>query len=173
MPTDFNMFQRVGDWFEQRKSYRAAALVALRRREGLPSPVDESGVELETRFDDQGQAHYYNAAGEKVERVMFAGAGKDGKPGSFAVGTRKGEARELADARWGTTDGFEILDIAEDGRRLEDELADLSRDASGMEMAERVSHGAAGEQAPELVLDGTSDEEIDQKLQEFLKRGPR
>jgi hypothetical protein len=175
MPTDSNMFQRVGDWFEQRKAYRLAALVALRKREGLPFPVDADGNSLETRMDDQGHAYYVSPDGMRVERVLFAGAGKDGKPGSFAVGTRKGEARELADARWGATDGagFEILDIAGDGRRIEDELVDLHRDSATYERAERVNYGPAGEQAPDLVLDGTSDEEVDVKLQEFLKRGQR
>ena len=69
--------QRQGDWFEQRKQYRAQALVALRKREGLPSPVDADGVFLETRFDDQGNAHYYDARGNVVEHVFFAGAGKN------------------------------------------------------------------------------------------------
>ena len=151
---------------------RAAALVALRKREGLPSPVDQDGNDLETRFDDQGNAHYYNQAGQKQDHVLFAGAGRDGKPGSFAVGTRKGEARELADASWHSSDpGFEILEVAEDGRKLSDELKDLDRDSSTFELSEKVSHGDAGEQAPELHLAGTSDEEIDETLQKFLKRG--
>ena len=175
MPT--NYFQRVGDWFEQRKTFRAAALKALRKREGLPSPVDEHGAELETRFDDFGNAHYYNADGTRAERVLFAGTGKYGKPGGFAIGTRKGEARELADAHWNSPDpAFEILDVAEDGRKLSEELLDLHRDAAGFERvhpetAPRIDLGMQGEQAPGLVLDGISDEEIDQKLQEFLKRG--
>lgn len=170
MPTNF--FQRVGDFFEQRREYRQAALTALRKREGLPSPVDEHGAELETRFDDFGNAHYYNADGTRAERVLFAGTGKDGKPGGFAIGTRKGEARELADAHWNSPDpAFEILDVAEDGRKLSEELLDLHRDAATYERADKVSYGDAGEQAPGLVLDGTSDEEIDQKLQEFLKKG--
>lgn len=167
--------QRVSDWFEQRKAYRLQALLALRKREGLPSPVDIDGNLLETRYDDQGQAHYYRADGKRVDQVYWQGAGKDGKPGAFAVGTRKGEARELADARWGAADGggFEILDVSEDGRPLANELLDLNRDSATYERAERVSHGAQSEQAPELVLDGTSDEEVDARLQEYLKRGPR
>ena len=32
--------------------------------------------------------------------------------------------------------------------------------------------GAEGEQAPDLVLDGVGDEEVDQRLREYLKRGP-
>jgi hypothetical protein len=189
MPIDTNLFQRVGDWFEQRKAYRQAALAALRKREGLSSPVDADGNDLETRFDDYGNAHYYNAAGEKVERVMFAGVGRDGKPGSFAIGKRKQPSETVIDekgiprtvptadmsAAWGRSSKFEILEVAEDGRKrkLADELRDLDRDATAMEMAERISHGEVGEQAPDLVLDGTSDEEIDQKLQEFLKKGSR
>ena len=169
---DFNLFQRVGDFFEDRKTFRAQALKNLRQREGLPSPVDQDGNPLETRMDDLGRAYYVSPDGTRVERVLFAGAGKDGKPGSFAVGKCKQEPRELADAHWNSSDpGFEILDIAEDGRRLEDELKDLDRDSSTFELSEKVSHGDAGEQAPELHLAGTSDEEIDETLQKFLKRG--
>jgi hypothetical protein len=171
---DINLFQRVGDWFEQRKQFRAAALKALRKREGLPSPVDESGVDLEARFDDYGNAHYYDAAGNKVTKVLFAGAGKDGKSGAFAVGSRKGEVLELAEAHWNSSDTpFEILEVSEDGHKLTDELLDLHRDAGTYEIAERVSHGDASEQAPELELGGLSDHEIDEKLQQYLKRGPQ
>lgn len=166
-----NLFQRVNDFFEDRREFRKQALLALRKREGLPSPVDSDGNKLDTRFDDSGCAHYYNQAGQQVDRVLWAGTGKDGKPGSLAIGARKGEARELADARWNSADpGFEILEVSEDGRKLSDELVDLSRDSALMELAEKVSHGAEGEQAPGLVLDGTGEEEIDRKLQEFLKR---
>ena len=171
MPS-FDMFQRVGDWFEQRKEYRQAALKALRIREGLPRPVDQDGNDLETRFDDQGQAHYYNQSGKRVDHVLFAGSGKDGKPGSFAVGTRRQEPREIADTSWHSPDpGFEILEVAEDGRKLSDELKDLDRDSQNLEIYQRVSHGAAGEQAPDLELAGTSDDEIDETLQKFVKRG--
>ena len=187
--------QRVGDFFEQRKSYRLAALVALRKREGLPQPVDESGSSLETRMDDYGNATYHNAAGEKVDRVLFAGTGKDGKPGSFAVGQRKGEAREDAFKHWPkgsevaevpiedlpwhlqhaarrkALGEFEILEVAEDGRLLTEELNDLNRDARGMEIAQQVSYGTKSEQAPGFDLAGTSDEEVDARLQEYLKRG--
>lgn len=166
--------QRVEDWFAQRKTFRLAALTALRKREGLPSPVDEQGNPLETRMDDFGNATYYSLSGEQVKKVLFSGTGKDGKPGSFAIGTRKGEARELADASWNRSDTeFEILEVAEDGRSLQDELRDLDRDSKGMEIAEKVSHGSVSEQAPGFELDGTSDEEVDAKLQEYLKRGLR
>jgi hypothetical protein len=182
---DFNLFQRVENFIEQRKTFRQAALVALRKREGLPSPVDQDGTPLETRFDDQGNAHYYNQNGEKQEHVLFVGAGKDSKPGSFAVGTRKQDSTTVidekgiprtvptadVDAQWGRGGEFQILDVAEDGRRIESELLDLHRDAATYERAERVSHGDAGQQAPELHLAGTTDEEIDETLQKFLKRG--
>ena len=82
--------QRVSDWFEQRKAYRLQALLTLRKREGLPSPVDIDGNPLETRYDDQGQAHYYRADGKRVDPVYWQGAGKDGKPGAFAVGPTQG-----------------------------------------------------------------------------------
>lgn len=164
--------QRVGDFFDLRREYRLAALISLRKREGLPQPVDEQGNLLETRMDDFGNAVYYSPSGEQVKKVLFAGTGKDGKPGSFAIGTRKGEARELADASWNRSDAeFDILEVAEDGRSIHDELRDLDRDSKGMEIAERVNHGAEGEQAPGFELDGTSDEEVDAKLQEYLKRG--
>jgi len=162
-------------FWEQRKQFRLAALTALRKREGLPSPVDQDGTPLETRMDDAGQAYYVSPDGTRVERVLFAGTGKDGKPGAFAVGTRKQESRELADAHWNSSDpGFEILETSEDGKKLADELVDLHRDAATYERAERVSHGAAGEQAPDLRLPpAASDDEIDQVLQDFLKRGKR
>jgi hypothetical protein len=171
---DFNLFQRVGSFFEQRREYRAQALKNLRKREGLPSPVDENGSPLETRMDDYGNATYHNAAGEKVDRVLFAGAGKDGKPGSFAVGQRRGDPLDEATRNWASGhSAFEILDVAEDGRRLSDELEDLDRDSSTFALAETVSHGVESEQAPGFEITGTSDEEIDQRLQEYLKRGPR
>jgi hypothetical protein len=163
--------QRVENFWEQRKAYRLAALIALRKREGLPSPVDEHNNPLETRMDDFGNAYYVSPDGTRVEKVLFANSGKDGKPGSFATGTRKGEARELADAHWNSSDpGFEILEVAEDGRTLANELNDLDRDSKGMEIAQQVSHGIQSEQAPGFDLAGTSDEEVDQKLQEYLKR---
>ena len=166
--------QRVGDWFEMRKAYRLANLLSLRKREGLPGPVDADGSPLETRLDDSGNARYYRLDGAEVSRVLFAGAGRDGKPGAFAIGTRKGAPLEDATRNWAEGhSAFEILDVAEDGRKLEDELRDLDRDAGAVEAAGRVSHGAEGEQAPDLVLDGTTDEEVDARLQEYLKRGPR
>ena len=175
------------DWYGQRKQFRAQALTALRKREGLPGPVDETGTPLETRFDDRGGAYYCDAQGNKVEHVLFAGAGKDGKPGGFAVGTRKQESEtvethsksgiafmptaEVARA-WGGGSQFQILEVSEDGKKkLSDELADLDRDVSNFERFEKVSHGAESQMAPELVLDGTSDEEVDAKLQAYLKRG--
>ena len=184
MPT--NLFQRVGNFWEQRKEYRAAALVALRKREGLPFPVDSDGVELETRFDDRGEAHYYRPDGSEVDRVMWQGTGRNGKPGAMAIGQRqqpsatvideKGIRREVPTAAvsdaWNRPDTeFKILEVSEDGRRIEDELRDLARDAAGFEQAGRVSYGALSEQAPDLHLDGTSDEEVDARLQEYLKRG--
>ena len=166
------MVQRVGDFFEQRKAYRLAALFSLRRREGLPTPVDAEGHPLETRMDDYGNATYHSADGKQVGRVFFAGAGRDGKPGAFAVGQRKGEGIAEAERHWmDSAVPFEILDVAEDGRKLVDEMADLHRDSATYERAERVSHGPTGEQAPDLVLDGTSDEEVDARLQEYLRRG--
>ena len=164
--------QRVGDFFEQQKAFRLAALISLRKREGLPSPVSVDGAPLETRMDDSGNTAYYDAAGKKVDHVLFAGAGRNGKPGGMAIGKRKGSSLAEADAAWGSPySGFKILEVAEDGRKLADELADLNRDAASMAGAIEVSYGAASEQAPDLVLNGTSDEAVDAGLQEYLKRG--
>ena len=171
--TPQRVVQRVENWWEQRKAYRLANLLSLRKREGLPQPVDADGNPLETRMNDDGRVTYHDADGKQVSRVMFAGAGRDGKPGSFAQGTRKGAGVEEADQHWNRDDNqFEILEVAEDGRKLADELLDLNRDAGTFEIAERVSHGRAGEQAPDLVLDGVGDEEVDARLQEYLRKGP-
>ena len=155
----FEMFQRFGDWFEQRAEYRKQALESLRRREGLPTPelVD-------------GKMQYRQS---------------DGTYSTMAVGIRKQDSKTVidekgiprtvptadVDAQWNRGGEFQILDISEDGRKLSDELKDLDRDSSTFEIAERVSHGDASEQAPELHLANTSDEEIDETLQKFLKRG--
>jgi hypothetical protein len=88
---------------------------------------------------------------------------------SQAKGTRKGEDRVEAEKNWGRTSPFYIPEVAEDGTLLVDELRDLNRDAARLAMAERVSHGAAGEQAPGFELDGLSDEEVDAKLHEYLR----
>jgi hypothetical protein len=158
MPIDF--FQRVGDFFEQRREYRQAAIKALRRREGLPTPelVD-------------GKMQYRQP---------------NGTYSTMAVGARKQESETVIDekgiprtvptsevaAAWDRGGGFEIPEVAEDGRKLSDELRDLDRDAAGMEMGSRVSHGVEGEQAPDLqITNPADDEEIDEKLQEYLKRG--
>ncbi len=152
------LFQRMENWWEQRAEYRKQALINLRKREGLPVPETIDG---------------------KMQYRQ-----PDGSYSTMATGTRRQESETVIDekgiprtvptpgvaAAWERGGGFEILEVAEDGRRLEDELRDLDRDATGMEVASRVDHGAAGEQAPELVLDGTSDDEIDEVLQKFLKR---
>jgi len=151
--------QRMENWWEQRAEYRKQALVSLRRREGIPTPelVD-------------GKMQYRQP---------------DGTYSTMAIGTRKQEFETVIDekgiprtvptaevaAAWDCPGGFEILDVAEDGRKIEAELVDLHRDAATYERAEKVSYGAAGEQAPDLYLDGLSDEEIDQKLQEYLRKG--
>ena len=152
-------FQRYGNFWELREEYRADALKNLRKREGLPTPemID-------------GKMQYRQA---------------DGTYSTMAVGTRKQESETVIDekgiprtvptsgvaAAWGQNPDFEILEVAEDGRKLSDELKDLDRDSSTFQQSERVSHGDAGEQAPGFELVNTSDEEIDETLQKFLKRG--
>lgn len=159
-------FQRYGDWWELREEYRKQALASLRCREGLPISEKLVGA-----FYQRPDGFYRGPPGKEVFLDTTLYPNGNGGYVQWATGTKKGMSRKEADQHWGRSSEFEILEVSEDGKKLADELADLDRDAAGMEMAERVSHGMAGEQAPALVLDGTSDEEVDQKLQEFLKRG--
>ena len=152
-------FQRYGSFWELREEYRADVLKNLRKREGLPTPELVDG---------------------KMQYLQ-----PDGSYSTMTVGSRKQDSATVIDEQglprvvptaaldsaWGREGEFEILEVSEDGRKLADELRDLSRDVQGMQMAERVSHGAESEQAPELVLTDTSDEEVDRGLQEYLKRG--
>jgi hypothetical protein len=155
-------FQREGNYWEKREEYRKAALASLRRREGLPTPELIDG---------------------KMQYLQ-----PDGSYSTMAVGTRKQESETVIDEKgvprtvptagvasgWGSdVPGFHIPEVAEDGTLLKDELRDLSRDASTFQIAGSVSHGSASQQAPDLELPGTSDEEVDSALQEYLKRGPR
>ena len=90
----------------------------------------------------------------------------------WATGTRKGPSLDEATRNWASgCSAFEILEVAEDGRKLQDELNDLDRDSTAFEIASQVSHGVQSEQAPGFDLSGTSDEEVDARLQEYLKRG--
>ena len=162
----FEMFQRVGDFFEKREEYRKQALASLRRREGLPTSEHLRGA-----FYQRADGFYREPPGKEVFLDMTLYPNGNGGFTQWATGTRKGASREEASRHWGGS-SFEILDVAEDGRLLADEMLDLNRDAGTYEIAERVSHGPAGEQAPGLELAGTSDEEVDARLQEYLKRGP-
>jgi hypothetical protein len=161
-----NLFQRLGDWYEQRAEYRKQALKNLRKREGLPTSERLVGA-----FYQRADGFYREPPGKEVflDTTMYPNG--NGGFTQWAMGTRKGSPREEAEKNWGGHAEFEILDVAEDGRSIGNELVDLNRDAATMERAERVSHGDAGEQAPGFEIAGTSDEEIDEKLQEFLKRG--
>src|ERR1700678_4352951 len=175
-------FQRYGDWFEQRAEYRKQALQNLRKREGVPTSERLVGA-----FYQRADGFYREPPGKEVflDTTMYPNG--NGGFTTWAKGTRKQESETILDdkgiertvptadvmACWGPGGGgFEILQTSEDGRRLEDELKDLNRDAKTFELAERVSHGPVSEQAPDFELDGTSDEEVDAKLQEYLKRGP-
>ena len=164
----FEQFQRYGDWFEQREEYRKQALQSLRRREGLPTSEHLVGA-----FYQRADGFYRTPPGKEVflNTTMYPN-GNDGFT-TWAMGTRKGLSREEADANWGRTNQFEILEVAEDGQHIGTELVDLHRDAATYERAERVSHGPQSEQAPDLALSNLSDEEVESKLQEYLKRGPR
>jgi hypothetical protein len=170
VPSDHNFFQRIGDFFELRQEYRKQALASLRRRENLSTSEHVKGQ----FYQREDGAFYTEPPGRQVWLDTTLYANGAGGFSSQATGSRKQEKRELADAQWNSpSPEFEILEVAEDGRRLADEMLDLNRDSETYERAERVSHGAASEQAPDLVLDGTGDEEVDARLQEFLKRGPR
>jgi hypothetical protein len=164
MPT--NLFQRFGDWWEQREEYRKQALAALRRREGLPVSTHLRGV-----FYQRADGFYPEPPGREIFLDTTLYPNGQGGYTQWATGKRKGMDRKEADQHWGRAGRFEILEVAEDGRKLTDELRDLSRDAAGMELAEKVSHGPASEQAPDLELDGTGDEEVESKLKAFWNRG--
>ncbi len=161
--------QRVGDYFELREEFRKEALKNLRIREGLPASERLVGA-----FYQREDGFYREPPGKEVflDTVIYPN-GNEGFS-QWAIGTRKGLSLDEATRNWASGhSAFEILDVAEDGRRLSDELNDLDRDSSTFAMAETVSHGVESEQAPGFEITGTSDEEIDQRLQEFLKRGPR
>jgi hypothetical protein len=161
--------QRVGDYWELREEFRKQALVSLRRREGLPTSEHLRGA-----FYQRADGFYRDPPGREVFLDTTLYPNGQGGFSQWSTGTRKGETREDAEKNWAAgRSAFEILDVAEDGRKLTEELLDLNRDAATYARAERVSHGAEGEQAPDLVLDGTTDEEVDARLQEYLKRGPR
>jgi hypothetical protein len=161
--------QRVGDYWELREEFRKQALVSLRRREGLPTSEHLRGA-----FYQRADGFYRDPPGREVFLDTTLYPNGQGGFSQWSTGTRKGETREDAEKNWAAgRSAFEILDVAEDGRKLTEELLDLNRDAATYARAERVSHGAEGEQAPDLVLDGTTDEEVDARLQEYLKRGPQ
>jgi hypothetical protein len=160
--------QRVGDFFELREEFRKRALASLRLREGLPTSEHLRGA-----FYQRVDGFYREPPGKEVFLDTTLYPNGNGGFTAQAVGTRKGE--DLADAtrNWGSShSAFEILSVAEDGRKLTDELADLGRDAGRFHQAGRVSHGTESEQAPGLELAGLGDEEVDARLQDYLKRGP-
>jgi hypothetical protein len=161
-------YQREGNYWEKREEYRKAALASLRRREGLPTSERLVGA-----FYQRADGFYRTPPGKEVflDTTMYPN-GNDGFT-TWAMGTRKGLSREEADANWGRTNQFEILEVSEDGRKIENELKDLNRDSATYERSEKVSHGAESQMAPDLVIDGVSDEEVDAALQAYLKRGPK
>ena len=161
-------YQRYGSFFELREEYRKQALASLRKREGLPTSEHLKGA-----FYQRADGFYRTPPGKEVflDTTMYPN-GNDGFT-TWAVGTRKGAGIDEAEKNWGRESQFQILEVSEDGRKLTDEIDDLNRDAKTFELAEKVSHGAASEQAPDLELSGTSDEEVDASLQKYLKRGPR
>jgi hypothetical protein len=161
-------YQREGDFWEKREEYRKQALASLRRLEGLPTSERLVGA-----FYQRADGFYRTPPGKEVflDTTMYPN-GNDGFT-TWAMGTRKGEDRVEADKGWGRVTEFEIMEVAEDGTLLKDELRDLARDATGMQMAEKVSHGTQSQMVPDLALSSLSDEEVDASLQEYLKRGPR
>jgi hypothetical protein len=161
------MVQRAGDFFELREEFRKQALASLRRREGLP----DSERCLGAFYQREDGAFYREPPGR--ETVLNTTLYPNGKGGfsQWAVGTRKGLSIGEAEKNWGQSVQFDILEAAEDGSKLQDELLDLNRDAGKFAIAACVSHGEASEQAPGFEIYGTSDEEVDSRLQEYLKRG--
>lgn len=159
--------QRVGDYWELREEFRKQALVSLRRREGLPTSEHLRGA-----FYQRADGFYRDPPGREVFLDTTLYPNGQGGFSQWSTGTRKGETREDAEKNWAAgRSAFEILEVAEDGRKLSDELADLGRDAERFHQAGRVSHGQESEQAPGLRLADCSDEEVDARLQDFLKRG--
>lgn len=163
-----NLFQRIENFWEKREEYRKQALASLRRREGLPTSERLVGA-----FYQRADGFYREPPGKEVFLDTTMYPNENGGYIQWAKGTRKGLSREEADKNWGRSGGLEILEVSEDGKsKLSDELRDLDRDAAGMEVAGQVSHGDRGEQAPELRIENTNDDqEIDEVLQKFLKRG--
>jgi len=163
MPTE--QFQRYGSFWELREEYRKNALASLRKREGLPTSEHLKGA-----FYQRSDGFYREPPGREVSLDTTMYPNGNGGFVTQATGTRKGLSREEAEKNWGRS-SFKILEVSEDGRKLTDELNNLNRDLSTFQQAERVSYGPASEQAPGFSLNGTSDEEVDTGLQEYLKRG--
>jgi hypothetical protein len=157
--------QRVGDFWGLREEFRKQALASLRRREGLPTSERLVGA-----FYQRADGFYREPPGKEVSLDTTMYSNGNGGFSNWAMGTRKGLSREEAEDNWGRINQFEVLEVAEDGRRIESELFDLVRDVEAFEKAEKVSHGAQSEQAPDLALSNLSDEEVNRKLQEYLKK---
>ena len=140
-------YEDAGDFFGLRQQYRHEALVALRKREGIPAPELVDG------------------------RWMYRGA--DGKFHCQATGCRKGPSVEQVDEFWGSDplDAFTVLPVSESGTPIEKEAADLAKFANEYKIADKVSHGDASEPNPGFDLDGLDDAVVDAAIQEYVKRG--
>jgi len=164
--------QRVdaADFIGLRQEYRARALINLRRREGLSCPIDEDGHPVTFRYDSGGRCHYYTSDGVEVMNAFFPG--EDGKSHSMATGTRKLPDASTMDEFWGSSNApFEMLDVAEDGAPLSQEVHDLARDAKLVHNAEHVSFGGKEVPYPDFnVFDPNDEAGVDHAVQEYIKR---
>lgn len=144
MNEDLIQYENAGDFLRQRAEFRKEALRNLRKREGLPIPT----------IDENGRAIYLDS---------------EGKPHSWAIGKKQGLSREEASQYWEESAPFEILDVAADGRPIQDEIRDLERDAELNRKTANVDFGVHS--APDLQIGNIYDEEqVDQAIQQYIER---
>lgn len=148
MPILTEQHQDAGDFFEQRRVYRAEALKSLREREGIPAP------ELV-----EGRWQYRDS---------------EGKLHPWAQGRRKQKPKEEMDQFWGAgVPSFEVMEVSEDGKPLKQELRDLARDAELVAQTQGVSHGDHGEPVADFVLESLDDKNVDEALQDRIGKHER
>ena len=152
-------YENAGDFLELRKKYRAEALRQLRIREKLPVPtVDSIGRCVYVGQDEQ--AHSWATGSVKQPYVQVE---REGKSPAAAP------TEEIYHA-WQGQHEFKILDVSFDGKPIENELRDLSRDAEQMGKV-KADFGVASSPAPDLIINNIADEaEIDNAIQGYIKR---
>lgn len=145
-------YENGGEFHELRQEFRKLSLDALRKREGIEPPIYIDG------------------------RWMYRDA--DGNPTPWATGKVKQPSLREMDAFWdGLSEGvflannFKVLEVANDGVPLSNEVRDLERDANKFFIAERVSHGEESSANPDFSLDSLDDDTVDAALQTFIRKG--